>query len=136
MTTSPVGPTTCSVCGILESDPRNMQFCFECGEPFHLNPRNDQPGLDCGDAWIGESLGVEYFCQRCIDRMQAASMAGQPDATTARHADLLQAIAPSYPGSPPAPTLPNPTLPRPARRGEPPPKPERARARRRYRRID
>ncbi len=130
MTSSPDVATVCSVCGVAEDDPRNMQFCFECGEPFHLNPRNDQPGLDCGDAWIGESLGVEYFCQPCIDRLQAASM-GRQDPTTARHADLLQAIAPSFPGSPPAPTLPTST-----RRGEAPPKPERTRVRRRYRRVD
>ncbi|MCC6236937.1 MAG: hypothetical protein IT299_05105 [Dehalococcoidia bacterium] len=126
-------PATCSVCGQLEVDPRNVQQCFNCGNDFHLNPRNDVPGIDCGDAWIGESLGLEYYCQVCIDRLQAESMQGAPDATTARHAEMMQAIAPSYPGAPSAPTLATPT---PARRGEPPPKRERTRVRRRYRRID
>lgn len=134
MTSSPGASTSdavCSICGQAEADPRNIQVCFECGELFHLNPRNDQPGIDCGDAWIGESLGLEYVCQRCIDRLQAASMAERGDSTSARHADLLQAIAPSFPGSPPAPTLPTTT-----RRGELPLKSERSRPRRRYRRID
>ncbi len=134
MTSSPDAAAVCSVCGVAEGDPRNMQFCFECGEAFHLNPRNDQPGLDCGDAWIGESLGIEYFCQPCIDRLQAASMGGHSSPQAARHSDLLQAIAPSFPGSPPAPTLPT-TIP-PTRRGEAPPKPDRTRVRRRYRRVD
>jgi hypothetical protein len=134
MTTSPAGPVTCSVCGRTEADLRNIQQCFECGEPFHLNPRNDQPGIDCGDAWIGESLGLEYVCQRCIDRIQAASMAGHGDAASARHAELMQTVAPSYPGSPPSPALaPSPA---PPRRGEAPPLKPRTRARRRYRRID
>ena len=127
-------PVTCSVCGQLEVDLRNIQACFNCGNDFHLNPRNDLPGIDCGDAWIGESLGLEYFCQACIDRMQQEAMHGAPDATTARHAEMMQAIAPGFPGAPAAPTLAG--APTPPRQGEPPPKRERSRVRRRYRRID
>ncbi len=127
-------PVTCFVCGQLEADLRNIQQCFNCGNDFHLNPRNDLPGIDCGDAWIGESLGLEYYCQLCIDQMQRESMHGAPDATTARHAEMMQAIAPSYPGAPSAPMLD--VSPTPSRHGEPPPKRERPRVRRRYRRID
>lgn len=127
-------PVTCFVCGQLEADLRNVQQCFNCGNDFHLNPRNDVPGVDCGDAWIGESLGLEYFCQVCIDEMQHQSMRGAPDATTARHAEMMQAIAPSFPGAPPAPMLASAEAP--ARRGEPPPKRQRPPVRRRYRRID
>jgi hypothetical protein len=123
-------PVTCSVCGRSEAEPRNIQACFECGEPFHLNPRNDVPGIDCGDAWIGESLGLEYYCQRCIDRIQAASIAGQPSPEAARHSELMQAMTPSHPGPLAAPPTTSP------RRSEAPPKLIRQRARRRYRRID
>lgn len=130
MTTWTGDPVTCSVCGKLEADLRNVQQCFSCGADFHLNPRNDQPGIDCGDAWIGESLGLEYFCQSCIDRLQAESMQGHGSATTARHAEMMQAIAPTFPGAPPAPSLAT------GRTSEPPPKRVRPRTRRRYRRID
>ncbi len=128
MTSSP-DVTVCSVCRQAEAEPRNIQACYECGEPFHLNPRNDQPGIDCGDAWIGESFGLEYYCQPCIDRLQAQSMGTYVDPAMARHADLMQTIAPSYPGAPPAPTLA-------PGRAQAPPKRERPRVRRRYRRVD
>jgi len=83
------------------------------------------------DAWIGESLGVEYYCQTCIDRLQAESMGQQPDPTTARYSELLQAMTP---GAPPLAAAPQqPSTPRAT---ELPPKPERPRVRRRYRRID
>jgi hypothetical protein len=125
MTSAAEIPTACTVCGQAEADPRLLQFCFECGNAFHLNPRTDVEGRDCGDAWIGESLGVEYYCQTCIDRMQAASL-GQSDPSAARYAELLQAMTPGAPALP---------VPRDTSRALPP-KPERPRVRRRYRRID
>ena len=120
----------CSICGLAEPDPRLLQDCFECGNPFHLNPRADIEGRDCGDAWIGESLGVEYYCQTCIDRLQAESMGEQSDPATARYAELLQAMTPG------APPLATPQPPSTSRAQDLPPKPERPRVRRRYRRID
>jgi hypothetical protein len=120
----------CSICGLAEPDPRLLQACFECGNPFHLNPRADLEGRDCGDAWIGESLGIEYYCQTCIDRLQAESMGEQSDPATARYSDLLQAMTPG------APPLAAPAQSSTSRANELPPKPERPRVRRRYRRID
>jgi hypothetical protein len=57
----------CSVCG--ESADENMlAVCSHCDKAFHLNPRNDVPGKDCGAVWINEQyLGLEYACQRCLD---------------------------------------------------------------------
>jgi hypothetical protein len=130
MTSASDGSTGCAVCGQAEPDARLLQNCFECGNPFHLNPRTDVAGKDCGDAWIGESLGVEYYCQTCIDAMQAHSMMPQPDPATARYAAVIQAMTPGAPG--PA----APTQPARARADELPPKPERPRVRRRYRRIE
>ena len=128
--TSAENLTGCAVCQQAEPDPRLLQSCFECGNPFHLNPRTDVPGIDCGDAWIGESLGVEYYCQTCIDLMQAHSMEPQPDPTLSRYAAVVQAMTPGAPG--PA------VVPRDSRMRatELPPKPERPRVRRRYRRIN
>ena len=120
----------CWICGLAESDPRLLQDCFECGNPFHLNPRADIEGRDCGDAWIGESLGVEYYCQTCIDRLQAESMGQHVDPATARYAGLIQAMTPG------GPALATPVPPARARASELPPRPLRPRTRRRYRRLD
>jgi hypothetical protein len=122
--------TGCSVCGRAEPDARLLQDCFECGNPFHLNPRTDIDGQDCGDAWIGETLGVEYYCQTCIDRLQAHAMGGQTDPAGARYAELVQAMTP---GAPPLEMTQQHAIVPPRQL---PPKPERPRTRRRYRRID
>ena len=67
---SPAGEgARCAVCERVEGDARLLQDCFECGARFHLNPRNDVEGIDCGDAWIGPTLGVHFYCQRCIEAM-------------------------------------------------------------------
>lgn len=130
MTSTSASPTECSVCHQPEPDARLLQICLECGEPFHLNPRTDLDVRDCGDAWIGESLGVEYYCQPCIDRMQAYAMRGDVDPAGARYAELVQAMTPG------APSIAVPRQPSRLRASELPPKPERPRLRRRYRRID
>jgi hypothetical protein len=42
--------------------------CSNCGERFHLNHRNDQPGKDCGAVWVSDQhLALEFACQRCLD---------------------------------------------------------------------
>ena len=57
----------CAVCGEA-GDGKTTSICNVCGEPFHLNPRNDVPGKDCGAVWINEQfLSLEFACQRCLD---------------------------------------------------------------------
>lgn len=57
----------CTVCGE-PVDEAISSICNQCGERFHLNPRNDQPGKDCGAVWIHEqNLALEFACQRCLD---------------------------------------------------------------------
>ena len=57
----------CTVCGE-PGDGKTTSICNVCGEPFHLNPRNDVPGRDCGAVWINEQfLSLEFACQRCLD---------------------------------------------------------------------
>jgi len=57
----------CCVCG-QPVDERDSSVCMVCGERFHLNPRNDAPGKDCGAVWISDQhLALELACQRCLD---------------------------------------------------------------------
>lgn len=57
----------CAVCGE-PGDQKTVSICNSCGEPFHLNQRNDTPGKDCGMVWINEQyLSLEFACQRCVD---------------------------------------------------------------------
>ena len=57
---------TCSVCGEATSE-ASSALCNFCGERFHLNQRNDQPGKDCGGVWINDQfLALEFACQRCL----------------------------------------------------------------------
>jgi len=63
----------CVVCGE-EVDERSSSVCNSCGERFHLNQRNDQPGKDCGIVWISDQyLALEFACQRCLDSAEQAS---------------------------------------------------------------
>ena len=63
-------PIVCTVCNEL-GDEKSTSVCHSCGEPFHLNPRNDAPGKDCGAVWINEQfLSLEFACQRCLDQDQ------------------------------------------------------------------
>ncbi len=68
----------CVVCGE-PVDEKSSSICTSCGEPFHLNQRNDQPGKDCGAVWINEQhLGLEFACQRCIDGSPPAQPPRKP----------------------------------------------------------
>lgn len=50
------------------ADESDSSICNSCGERFHLNQRNNQPGKDCGTVWINEQyLALEFACQRCLD---------------------------------------------------------------------
>ena len=77
----------CAVCGEPE-DPSNSSICSNCGQPFHLNPRNDQPGKDCGAVWIND-YGIK--------RVFAAAGQTRPDDETeserrAKQAERLRAL--------------------------------------------
>jgi hypothetical protein len=49
-------------------DEKTSSVCSLCGQRFHLNQRNDQPGKDCGEVWINDQyLALEFACRRCLD---------------------------------------------------------------------
>ncbi len=55
MTSAATSLAGCSVCGEAEPDPRMLQDCFECGNPFHINPRSVTAGpIACGLPWQAE----------------------------------------------------------------------------------
>lgn len=128
----------CDVCGLAVEDARLIQQCFSCDRWFHLNPRQDVDGIDCGDAWLGQNLGVEYYCQVCIDEQRDEALAAHGgDAGRLAQHEVMQMVTPGA-MMPPASTPP------PSRRAtrrdgdaaSPPPKPVRTPRRRRYRRLD
>ncbi len=86
-------PYVCAVCGDAVDEKLSVD-CHSCGSRYHLNPRNDDEGKDCGAVWINEHhLALEFACQRCLDEsgespQQAATP--QPDAPA-------QVITPSLP---------------------------------------
>ncbi|HET6549977.1 MAG TPA: hypothetical protein VFG79_16050 [Solirubrobacter sp.] len=120
--------TTCAVCGGHEADPALLSRCFECGATFHLNPYSDRPGIDCGDAVIGPSMGVYFLCRPCLDAIDREAREAMGGSEHDRAAAMAQAMLGSG-FAPPPPT--------PASRVRPQaPRPARRRPRRRYRRID
>lgn len=135
MTEAGDGPAgRCEICGREESDPRLLQQCFGCGVTFHLNLGSGEDRIDCGDAWVGEELGVYYHCQRCIDQLQAEALAQHTDPALARERQLLQTISGAeLPGAAPPPAAPAPA---PPSADQPPPRRSRSGPRRRYRRLD
>ncbi len=74
----------CVVCGE-PVDAKNSSICHSCGQSFHLNPRNDLPGKDCGAVWINEQhLALEFACQRCLDGDRAPEPRSSPQARRPR----------------------------------------------------
>jgi len=116
-------PRRCEICARDEIDARLLEICSECGVTFHLNPRSDVAGIDCGDAIIGPELGVFFFCQRCLDRVREAAAS---DLTAAGEQDAAPEASRS-PDPPPPPSAPD---------VDAPPRARRLPGRRRYRRID
>lgn len=116
----------CAICDAVELDAVLISTCYDCGDPFHLNPYSNRPGIDCGDAVLGENLGLYFFCQRCLDvRDREASARFGSDAESRADA-MITAVHGNSLG-----------LPTRAEPAVPPPAPGRsARPRRRYRRID
>jgi hypothetical protein len=81
--------SSCIVC-LEPATAATASLCGGCGEHFHLNPRSDVPGKDCGQVWISEEhLGLEFACNTCLnpppadlddilDLEEAAAAAGLP----------------------------------------------------------
>ena len=69
--------TTCAVCGESVNDSALLAECRACGALFHLNPRADIEGIDCGDVWTGdaEAPALQFHCQPCIDRLRGGGQA-------------------------------------------------------------
>ncbi|MEX1022145.1 MAG: hypothetical protein WD058_03255 [Dehalococcoidia bacterium] len=96
--TYPVSDLTCAVCEETAESAEWLSECLECRRPFHLNPYNNRPGRDCGDALLGgESSGVETFCSDCLAAEQRAARAAMgPEGARAEamvrslHGDALQ----------------------------------------------
>lgn len=134
----------CVICGETAEDEKLVSECMGCSRVFHLNPYSSGDHKDCGDALIGPTQGVEFWCQICIDELNADLTQNPPDP----RAMLDQLAAPGgalvmsdrtpSTGTPaPSETASNPSsatrtgssAPPPARRG-------RTQPRKRYRRID
>ncbi|MDA1004402.1 MAG: hypothetical protein O3B31_13830 [Chloroflexi bacterium] len=126
--------TRCAICEAPESNSALLSDCFDCGAWFHLNPYSDRPGIDCGDAVLGETLGVHFYCQRCIE-IRESPFAGD-DPARVRAEAMIAALHGDALGMPPRPPAPPRTAPPSARPGGPPAVARALRARRRYRRID
>jgi len=125
----------CAICDEAIDDPRLMTECMSCSRSFHLNPYNDGDHKDCGDALIGPTQGVEFWCHQCLEQLNAEMAANPPDPrgmidNLAVPAELLSQVRGNRgtPVTPPAIDTPRPGAP-PARRGRPS-------APKRYRRVD
>lgn len=113
----------CGICNEVEETP--LVECIQCSIKFHLALFKDRPGKDCGDAILGESMGVEMLCNNCIALERAGSDAG---------ANLLSLHNAMTEGRLPPPIAPvDATAARPPR---PAADPTVDRPRRRFRRID
>ena len=124
MTTSQVAPgTPCVICGVVERDPLLLSSCFDCNGAFHLNPRSDTDGVDCGDATLGsEYAGVYYYCNRCLAIREELDAPPGVDVEWARQQAYGNRPSPAAPVAPPAPAAPR--------------SDSATRTRRRYRRVD
>lgn len=97
MSAEPVPASRCEICGE-HGTAEFLQDCFRCGRSYHLNPYNNQPGKDCGDALIGPSLGVHYLCDICLEEINDAALTAE----SGRAAGAPP--IPAAPAPPPAPT--------------------------------
>lgn len=126
---------TCAVCAESVADAGLLSECISCGMSFHLNPRADVEGIDCGDVWTGgpESPALQFHCRPCIDRAHGAE-----DAAVAAEAPAVPpGMPPLPPGAPPEmlAAMAGWAKPDEAATDAPLPVPPRAR-RRRFRRVD
>ena len=126
----------CAICGETADDPRLVTECLSCSRTFHLNPYNDDQHKDCGDALIGPTQGVEFWCEACLSRLNEEMSAHPPDPRSVID-DL--AVAPEVlqerRAEQAAAQRPQPAA-RASRAGAPPARRSRSRPSKRYRRID
>jgi len=60
---------TCYVCQQPVTDRRLLADCDACDQLYHLNPRSDVEGIDCGTVWAADddSMALQFLCQPCLD---------------------------------------------------------------------
>ncbi len=69
---------TCAVCGEPAEESTSV-VCGECDRPFHLNPRNDVDGKDCGVVWVDELfLSLRFACFTCRRGAAAPGSEAEP----------------------------------------------------------
>ena len=61
----------CHVCSSSVEQHSLAEQCIMCSNYFCLNPYNSDEFRDCGDAIIGPSMGVEYWCEPCLEKLNA-----------------------------------------------------------------
>ncbi len=72
---------TCAVCG-QPAEESTSALCGECDRPFHLNPRNDVDGKDCGEVWVDEQfLSLRFACFACLHPDRRPSGHGEATAS-------------------------------------------------------
>ena len=126
---------TCAICEVTVSDPVLLADCSNCGVMFHLNPRNDIKGIDCGDVWVGDcdEPVLQFFCNRCLELIRGSIQSEGFQAPSAGFDPLgapFGAHAGTVPTPPPAPAAP------PAVSAPPPAAASTRTRRRRFRRVD
>ena len=130
----------CAICDETVEDGRLVAECMACTRTFHLNPYSKGEYKDCGDAIIGPTEGVEFWCQDCLAELDAEATANQPDPRA--FLDDVAAPAALFPRGrdevalPDAPAAQAPAPPAAQSSSAPPPRRERAQPRKRYRRVD
>ena len=62
----------CYVCSTLVEQNSLAEQCIVCSNYFCLNPYNSDEFRDCGDAIIGPSMGIEYWCEPCLEKLNVA----------------------------------------------------------------
>ncbi|MBT5774323.1 MAG: hypothetical protein HOH95_08100 [Dehalococcoidia bacterium] len=65
----------CHVCEDTADNEALISECLNCSRPFHLNPYNSGDHKDCGDAVIGPSSGIEFWCNPCLTSIEEAERA-------------------------------------------------------------
>lgn len=125
----------CGICGDA-TDATPIVLCIECLTPFHLRLRKDESGKDCGDAILGDSMGIEMICNNCIGERRTGADPGSTMLSMFAAMTEGRLVPPEPPRAPRQPEAP---LTPPARPSRPAPAPAPApedRPRRRFRRIE
>jgi hypothetical protein len=133
-------PLLCAICDEAVEDARLVSECISCSRSFHLNPYSGSDHKDCGDALIGPTQGVEFWCQVCIEQLEAEMSANPADPRAML--DQLAAPGGTLVMSGQAPSTTTPAAPAPvgpestSKADAPPPRRGRKQSQKRYRRID